>query len=298
MGKLLQSEIAHSSSEENRPVFITGVPRSGTSWVGQALGNCTGVRYVYEPLNLDWVPTLRGEVSHFKYLNTMSKASPKIQRVADDAFRGLQSRRQLLRAAYRGYWRAATRSAHRVVVKDPTAPLMAAWVAKQFNAKILVVLRHPCGFASSLEKLDWQVRIDYLLRQKTLMSNHLGRYEDILRVAMKDKWLGRGAFWGAIHKVLCLQSVAKSDWYFWKYEDLCRHPLKQFSELTGKLKLPETSFDLNESRIGNTNKGQDSGSTERNSILMPGVWRQRMSRGEIDAVMGAVDEFGLDLYSH
>ena len=40
----------------------------------------------------------------------------------------------------------------------------------------------------------------------------------------------------------------------------------------------------------------DSGSTRRKSTAMPDIWQQRMSPGEVDAVMGIVSEFGLAYY--
>ncbi len=294
---MFQRPITDLSGQEKQPVFITGVPRCGSSWVGETLGNCAGVRYVYEPFNLSWVPALRGHLSHFKYADANSVVPPVVQQVVGNAFRGLQSRKQLLRAVYRGYWRPATRSASRVVVKDPTAPLMADWIAKQFNAKILIITRHPCGFASSLEKLDWQVRVDFLLRQNALMRDHLGCYEDVLRRAMKDKWLSRGAFWSAIHKVLDKQMDSHSDWHFCKYEDLCSDPVGRFSVLAKKLDLDLDCSFIDKIRLGSTTISTDPGSTQRDSRLMSNIWRQRMSPMQVDAVMGMVSEFELDYYS-
>ena len=64
-------------------------------------------------------------------------------------------------------------------------------------------MRHPCGFASSLESLGWPLNVNALLNQKELMRDHLEPYKGILRRARNDKWLTRGALWGAIHMFLC-----------------------------------------------------------------------------------------------
>jgi len=157
------------------------------------------MRYVYEPFNDSWMPALRGNWQHFAYLDAESMAPPRILAVAGDAFQGRQSRKQLIRAARRGYWSAATRSASRVIVKDPTAMLMTEWVAAQFDAQVLIVMRHPCGIASSLEALNWPFHVESLLHQPDLMSNHLGQFEDIMRSARNDRWLSRGAIWAAAH---------------------------------------------------------------------------------------------------
>ena len=126
---------------DKRPVFITGAPRCGSSWVGEVLGNCGDIRYVYEPFNHKWVSALRGNLTHFTYLN--GAASPFIAGIGENAFQGRQGWKQLGRAVYRGYLSAATRTASNVIVKDPTASMMSAWIAEQFNARILIVMRHP-----------------------------------------------------------------------------------------------------------------------------------------------------------
>jgi hypothetical protein len=296
---LFPKPITPSLDGDVRPVFITGIPRCGSSWVGEILGSCTGVRYVYEPFNLDWVPELRGGLSHFKYLEANSEPTPSLQLAVDSAFRGLQCGKQLTRAAYRGYWGAATRSASRVVIKDPTACLMTAWIAQQYNAKILIVMRHPCGFASSLAKLDWQVSVNFLLRQENLMREYLGCYEDVMRRATNDKWLNRGAFWAAIHKVLIEQMASHPDWVLSKYENLCSDPNGQFSSLAQKLVLELNGNARSKIQLDSTKTrtSSDAGSTRRESRLMPYIWKQRMTKGEIDAVMGVVAEFGIDDYA-
>lgn len=253
------------------------------------------MRYSYEPFNLKWSPQLRGHLSYFKYLDSNSKAAPVIEQIADDAFRGVQTRKQLLRAVFRGYFRSATRAAQSVLVKDPTAPLIADWVAERFNARILVLIRHPCGFASSIEKLEWQVRLDYLLRQEALMSDYLWPYEDVLHRAKNDKWEQLGAFWAAVHWVLQKQAERNDGWHKIKYEDLCNDPRNSFNTLIEELGL-EGDSKINtllerKSAFGN----DDPGSTNRLSEEMPEIWRQRLSEGAIDAVMGVVNEFkGID----
>ncbi len=293
---LFPRAINRTSGENNRPVFITGAPRCGSSWVGEILGACTDVRYVYEPFNHRWMPALRGHLPHFTYINDKSEIPPVIQKTAENAFSGLQSSKQLARAIYRRYWVAATRKASRVMVKDPTASLMSAWIAKQFETQILFVIRHPCGFASSLDALDWKLGVNSLLRQNHLMQDHLEGFREVLNRARNDKWLSRGAVWGAIHKVFTRQLECWPDWRLLKYEDLCDDPVSQFETLTEEFGLKLNLRSRQKIAALSATDSTDSGSTRRNSRMMPDIWRQRMSPGEIDAVMGIVAEFGLGYY--
>lgn len=279
-----------------RPVFITGAPRCGSSWVGEIMGNCPNTRYIYEPFNHRWMPALSGQLPHFTYLGDESPVPQVVQQTAEDAFRGLQNWKQLARATYRRYWAAATRTANQVVIKDPTASLMSAWIARQFDVQILFVMRHPCGFASSLEALHWKLDVDRLLNQETLMQDHLEDFRDVLNRAKDDKWLTRGALWGAIHTVFARQMQSHPDWRLVKYEDLCRDPLRQFENLAQEFGLELNQPTRQKIEALSAIDSTDSGSTQRKSRLMPDIWQQRMSQGEIDAVMGVVTEFGLEFY--
>ena len=279
-----------------RPLFITGAPRCGSSWVGEVLGNCINTRYVYEPFNPEWVPAVNGKLTHFTYFDESSDPSTDIRQNAEKAFQGLQNWKQLARAAYRGYWHVATRNAAMVIIKDPTASMMTAWLAKHFNPRVLFIMRHPCGFASSMEALDWSLGVNGLLRQEALMRNHLQPYEALIQNASNDKWLTRGAIWAAIHVVYARQQVDHPDWLLFKYEDICVDPFGQFDDMTSKTGLEMGEKTRRKIQVLSASSRSDPGSTQRNSKSMPDVWRQRMSPGEIDAVMGVVSEFGLDYY--
>lgn len=174
---------------------------------------------------------------------------------------------------------------------------MAAWIATQYQAQILVVIRHPCGFASSLEPLNWPLNVNVLLSQEKLMQDHLERFRDTMRQAGTDKWLTRGAIWGAVHTVFADQLRRQhSDWHLCKYEDLCVDPVRQFYALSENLGLEIGHNTRDKIRSLSEGDGSDAGNTRRNSATMPEIWRKRMSPGQIDAVTGIVREFGLEYY--
>jgi len=255
------------------------------------------VRYLYEPLNQSWMPRLRGQLPHFTYLPADGVAAPLLEKVAGDAFRGLQSGKQLLRAAYRGYWRAATRRADRVIVKDPTACLLSDWVAAKFGATVVVLLRHPCGFASSMASLGWTMQVGSLLRQPQLMRDHLGEYEDLLLRCRSDRWLTLGAMWGALHRVLWRQGQGRDDWHFVRYEDLCADPVAGYASLGGSLGLDFDRTAAAAMSYEGARVSAHSASLRKDSRSMARIWEQRMSPAQVDAVMGIVEQFGLPLYS-
>ena len=297
MADLTPISLPEDSPQGSRPIFITGAPRSGTSWLGQILGSYSGMRYVYEPFNHQWNPKLSGQLQQFKYLSGGAKASLEINRNGDRAFEGRQNIKQIGRALYRGYWMHTLGPFDRVVVKDPTAVLMADWIQHRYAADIVFITRHPCGFASSIMAQGWKISLKRLFNQKPLMDEYLGEFSDLLERAEQDPWLRLGAFWGAVHFVAFKQLNRYAHWHLCIYEDLCNDPIRQVLAVTERLglgSLNNSTLKLLNSRR-NQNEG-DSGSTRKDSKKMPEIWKERLSPHQIDAVIGVVAEFGLGSY--
>ncbi len=125
-----------------------------------------------------------------------------------------------------------------------------------------------------------------------------GDKRGILRRARNDKWLTRGALWGAIHTVFARQLESHADWRLIRYEALCGDPIGQFETLAQEFGLELGHSTRQKITAICTTDNPDPGSTQRNSRSMPDIWRQRMSPDEIDAVMGIVGEFGLGYYMY
>ncbi|WP_191621205.1 hypothetical protein [Marinihelvus fidelis] len=272
-------------------MFLTGAPRCGSSWAGQALSAAIGARYIYEPFNPQWAPALKGRSGHFRYLGANASPRSEIVTAADRAFAGQQGLKQWARAAYRGYLGNAMTGRARVLVKDPTACLMAEWLARHYPIRVGIIFRHPCGFASSLSQLEWDFRVDRLLSQPGLLRKHLSRHEQLLRQAGKDPWLRKGAFWGALHHVFLAQSMDHPDWVLWPYESLCAEPEAQFQALARSLDFDVDDNALRRALPSVRHNSPDSGSTRRHSQSMPASWRKRLSAAAIDAVEGIAREF-------
>jgi hypothetical protein len=281
----------------SRAVYITGAPRCGSSWVGQILGGLRGVRYIYEPFNLKWVPSLQGKLTHFEYLDAGSEGvEQQLILTADRAFKGRQSSRQLLRATFRGYAASMLGNVSTVIVKDPTAPLITDWVAQRYDALPLIIIRHPCGFASSIGELGWRLNTLQILRQKKLMKKYLGEYETFLKKAGSDVWATRAAIWCSIHIVLLEQLRRNPNWLLHSYEDICEHPVAKFRTIAAELGLEWTDKFDHKVLLKSVKPDIDSGSTNRVSKLMPDVWQQRLSTSEIDTILEVCDRFGLADY--
>ena len=245
-------------------------------------------RYVYEPFNSQWAPALQGELEHFSFMLQDAQPSAVVRHIGDKAFRGQVGSKQFLRALYRGYWRSTFGHCRQVVVKDPTAVLMVDWIEKVYGARTVYLVRHPCGFASSIDLLAWQLDLRRLLDQRELMDNYLNPYADILQRCQEDPWERLAAYWGAIHTVIASQLAQHPGRLLCHYESLCLNPQGELDRLTVGLELPA----LVAERRG-SGSSADPGSTRRDSEAMADIWKQRLSPQQVDAVLGVVGEFDL-----
>jgi hypothetical protein len=272
----------------SRPVLLTGLPRCGSSWVGQWLAGAESVRYRYESLNPHWVPALEGRLGHFRYLRPADDGPAAIVDATDRAFQGRQSAKQLARAAYRGYLPATLRREGRLVLKDPTACLLAGWLQRRQDCRVVVLVRHPCGFAASIRALGWPIRLERLLAQPDLVEDHLEPFLPTLLASRDDPLASLGAFWAAIHHVLRQQ--ADATWVFGFYEELCLAPERAFGDLGRAigLELPPPAPD--------GAHRPDPGSTRKDGARVATGWRRVFSDEEMERVLGPVRNFGLEAF--
>lgn len=278
------------TGDQARPIFLTGLPRCGSSWIGEQLSLVPKVRYRYESLNVHWAPSLRGTLGHFRYLRPEDSAPPAIEAAAEAALAGKQSWKQASRALARGYGPAAFRPSGRLVLKDPTAVLMTAWLAKQASLQVAVLTRHPCGFAASIRQLGWPIRLKRLLTQPRLVADHLDAHVDTLEAALDDPIASLGAFWAATHRVLLRQ--AGEDWIFAAYERLCLDPERSFQALGGKLGLALSAPDTP------TRERSSPASTRKDGRRVALAWRTQLTSEEQERVMGPVRALGLEEFAN
>jgi hypothetical protein len=283
------NETQHPDPVKEPPIFLTGLPRCGSSWIGERLSQTPGMRYRYESLNLHWAPALAGTLGHFRYQRPGTPAPANLERAVARAVAGEQSWKQRLRAVARGYGAAALRRSGRLVLKDPTAVFLTGWLVDRHALQVAVLHRHPCGFAASIRGLGWPIRLQRLLAQPNLVSDHLEEHIDTLRAALVDPLSALGGFWAATHRVLLRQ--AGNDWVFASYERLCLDPVPAFSELSERLNI-----DLPPPSASTRHRG-GAASTSKDGRQIALAWREQLSSDEQERVMGPVRALGLEAFA-
>jgi Sulfotransferase family len=134
------------------PVLVTGLPRSGTTWLAQQLANSPRTAMTgREPMNPRGRQfALQGSVSSWVRLGR--DPSTRQLRTLRRVYRGWEPR------VYSRYgvrqW-AAPLPWVRVVVKDPFALLSLPAVTRATGARPVILYRHPAAVLASYRRLNW-----------------------------------------------------------------------------------------------------------------------------------------------
>jgi hypothetical protein len=127
------------------------------------------------------------------------------------------------------------------LLKDPIAVFSCEWLASRFGTRVVVLIRHPAAFASSLVRLGWTHDFGSFLAQPLLMRDHLGPYEDeIRRFADHEQDVLDQAIllWRLVYSTVETFRRRNPDWTFVRHEDLSRDPAAGFESLFGTLEVP------------------------------------------------------------
>lgn len=237
------------------PVLVTGLPRSGTSWVGKMLELSGQFVYVNEPMNPRHPPgrspgVLDAEVTHrFQYVCPDNDApwrrafghtlGLRYQTVAE--LRRNHSPYDLGRMAK--YWSAFTvgrAKGRRALLDDPFALFSSLWLSQQLDVSVVVLMRDPASLVGSWRRLGWTFRPHELLEQPLLMRDHLGPHEATLRslVGEQDDLVKIAGLWSAAYDAVDRFRQADPRIQVIRYEELAGEPVRRFGALYSSLGLP------------------------------------------------------------
>ena len=234
------------------PILVTGAHRSGTTWVGKMLAADADTAYISEPLNVLHRPGVFGaKVSRwYQYICDENEAEflKPYEELLDfdyhllDELRAIRSRRDFLRMGrdFLVFYNGSLRG-QRALIKDPFAVFSLPWFAKKLNCRVVVTVRHPGAFASSLKRLGWSFDFNDLLDQPLLMRDHAGDFRDEMKSIAADDVIGQAALlWKIIYRSVHSTLRLNPDFIAVRHEDLSLNPVDGFSNLYTKLGLDFT----------------------------------------------------------
>ncbi len=285
------------------PILVTGSHRSGTTWVGRVLAAAPGIGYISEPFSPlhrpgilsarfpQWFPYVRSDED--------GTLEPAVRRMlayrysVRDELPAIRTPRDVGRMARDISACRSLRTAHaRPVLKDPIALLAAPWLARNFDTHVVVLIRHPAAFASSLKRMGWTHPFaDF--RQPGLLEGPLAPFADQIEdFARHERPVVEQAalLWSALNHVVSLYRDEHPEWEFVRHEDLSLNPRAEFERLCLRLGVPfearARSYLEEHSDPGNPAeaKSGQAHQLKRNSEANVMSWRTRLTPGEIALV--------------
>ena len=236
----------------NHPILVTGAHRSGTTWAGKMLAADTDTAYISEPLNVLHRPgVFKAKVTRwYQYIceENQQEFLPAYHSLLEfeyhlwDEIRSLRSRKDFLRMGrdFMIFYHALERG-QRALLKDPFAVFSAPWFANCLNCRVVITIRHPAAFASSLQRLGWSFDFKDFLDQPLLMRDHLELYREQMLAVEADDVIGQAALlWKMIYSVVRKFQQSNTEWFVVRHEDISRDPINQYRDLYAGLGLEFT----------------------------------------------------------
>jgi len=290
--------------EDKQPILVTGAHRTGTTWVGKMLAASDEAVYVSEPLNVLHRPgVMRAPVDRwYLYINEENEDDylPALLETLEFRYHlwleigALRSLKDLLRMvrdlgrALEGRLRNA-----RPVLKDPFAVFSAPWFADRLGCRVVVMVRHPAAFVSSLKRLAWFFDFKDLLQQPLLMRDYLEDFQEEmerLRYGPKDMIEQGSLLWKMVYASVARYLESYPDFVMVRHEDLAREPQEGFAEIYAALGLEYSSriqrVILNATHSGNPQEVSEQRpyAVRLDSQAILSSWRNRLTGEEVKRI--------------
>lgn len=245
-----------SMGKEHVPRLITGVHRSGTTWLGRTIDATGLVDVLHEPLNPQfgmagvpcWYPYHPGGLVD-------SRQAPFAKSV-ENLFRGFfEGNATYMRSNVRGsifrkvakrafggsaewtYRRAFARKKS-ICLKDPFSLFCVPFLVEKYDARVVIVVRHPAALLLSMRRMGWKPHLNSLIRQP-------GIFGDIGIPQVAHPWVetgndvvSNGLFWKVAHRwVRYLMNEFPDKVVFVRHEDLCLGERDSLDAILSHLRL-------------------------------------------------------------
>ena len=240
-----------------RPILITGMARSGGSWVSRMVAGSGEVVHINEPFNRRHPPGLTPGILHvpppraYQYVGSHNEQEyvagfRDMLRLRYNVVAELKANRGVYDLAKMAKYAAAFSHGRvrrlRPLIDDPYMVFAAEWLAERLDCRVVMLVRHPAGIVSSLARIGtgWSDNLPDIAAQPELVRDYLAPYADELERAAREPLdpVAHGALlWRVIHAGIEQQVARNPRFVVVRYEDMAADPLAEFRTLYSRLGL-------------------------------------------------------------
>ena len=274
-----------------------------------------GFAYVSEPLNVlhrpgvmaapvrKWYAYIMRE-NEAEYLSAFQKMLALRYGLFAE-LKSLHSRRDFLRMGRDlGIFLRGQITNQPVLMKDPFAVFSLPWFIERLNCRVVVTVRHPAGFASSLKRLNWPFDFRNLLDQPLLMRDHLEPFRADMERIPSDDVIGQSALiWRMVYRVVHATRERFPSVIVVRHEDLSRAPLAEYARLYESLGIAYTDKVQETIRTSSSSENPTELSRQKvhaiklDSRANLDNWKKRLSADEISRIRSMTEDVSHLYYS-
>jgi len=297
-----------------KPILVTGSHRSGTTWVGRILSVSPDVGYIHKPFNplhRRFNPGICKAKFKYQYTYVTEENEAKFY---DDILATIKFRYNLLHQIkvvikkrqgfrtlarqYIGFLTNRYIKHVRPLFKDPLALFSTEWLSKRFNMDVVILIRHPAAFVSSVKRMNWPAHdFSQFLKQPLLVRDHLYPFEKEIKDLVKNEHdvIDEGILlWKMFYYVVDKFKGNNNDYIFVKHEDLSLNQIEEFRNLCRRLNI-EFTEKIEKAIFEHSNSANPSEAPngvlhqlKRDSVSNIKNWEKRLSKSEIERIREGV----------
>ncbi len=308
---------AEASQQVGDAVVVTGAHRSGTTLLGDIVAQARGTWTVWEPFNRHW--GLRDVTTAYPYLREADAGVPPVASLIRylRSGRARWSVKQGSGAGSLPELRAWVKTARRYllwcrhrsgipVVKDPFLLLaMGALQPAVTSRPIVVSVRHPCSWVTSLRRMNWPAgpELNALLNQHELYEEHLSGILPRRDWTAADDVEAGATAWAALYHMVKVQSLAGAQVLVVPLESYGRDPVGTLELLYSALALPAPpDLDSVAATYSSADRTVTPDATtkhllQRDSKALSEAWKAKLSAGEIARIRVITEPVFETIYS-
>jgi hypothetical protein len=240
-----------------KPILITGMARSGGSWVSRMVAGSGEVVHINEPFNRRHPPGLTPGILRvppprsYQYVGSHNEQEyvagfRDMLRLRYNVVAELRTNRGVYDLAKMAKYATAF-SRGRVrrllpLIDDPYMVFAAEWLAERLDCRVVMLVRHPAGIVSSLARIGtgWSDNLPDIAAQPELVRDYLAPYAEELERAAHEplEAVAHGSLlWRLIHAGIEQQVARNPRFVVVRYEDLAADPMAEFRSLYSRLGL-------------------------------------------------------------
>lgn len=217
---------------DGQPILLLSMPRSGSSWLGEVLGELDSFRYLREPITSLYMPRYRKPVSFF--MPEKCIAPSYYNQLQVNAFEAYLNFTKGVVANCRDWFEPKIRK--KLLIKEIN-PLYISQFLKNYDPRLIYLERCPYAVAKSFQALGWY---SHELFSKRFSDEDLEKFLSIKKDLLEQGFFYQMGFLQGVVKAKVEPYLNGKNSLVINYEQLIVSPESEIQKLVSFLGLSES----------------------------------------------------------